>query len=319
MSLPEPSTPAIDRAAAWRQVTGTIFDVQRFSIHDGPGIRTTVFVKGCPLRCAWCHNPEGLREAPQLAYTPSLCIGCGYCVSRCKHNAHTIGDVGHRIDRSKCVECFACVEECYSGALEIIGRTVTVGALMGDVLKDAPFYEESGGGLTVSGGEPLAQFDFVRALLATAKAEGLDTCLETCGLGSRDSLLELASWVDLFLYDYKETNPALHRQYTGQDNTRILENLSALDELGATIVLRCPIIPGVNNRPDHYEGIARTAEALAHCHAVHLMGYHRLGTAKQARLGVAGNEKPFDDISPEMLADAAAAVRKATTTEVVAF
>ncbi len=298
-------------------ITGVVFDIQRFSIHDGPGIRTTVFVKGCPLRCAWCHNPEGLSPAPQLAFTPSLCIGCGYCRERCERDGHTFSPEAHTLDRACCIACFSCVEGCYSRALEVVGRNVTVGEIIEEVLKDQPFYEESGGGLTVSGGEPLAQAEFTAALLRAARREGINTCVETSGGGEQEDLLRLAQFTDLFLYDYKETDPARHEQYTGLSNALILENLRALDAAGATIILRCPIISGVNDREDHYRGIAATVRSLRNCQAVHLMNYHRLGAAKEERFTSPDARQPFPLIAPATLASIANDLQSETGKNVV--
>ncbi|HIJ74263.1 MAG TPA: glycyl-radical enzyme activating protein [Candidatus Hydrogenedentes bacterium] len=277
-------------------VQGVVFDIQRMSIHDGPGIRTTVFLKGCPLNCVWCHNPEGYSKTAQLAFSPDLCIGCGYCFEHCPNNAHVMVDGEHRIDREQCRACFACVEECYSQALEVVGKTMTVAEVLGEVLKDKAFYEESGGGMTLSGGEPLGQPEFSRALLEGAKASGLHTCVETCGLGAPVDLDALAPFVDVFLFDYKETDPGRHRAYTGRSNAGILDNLRRLDERGAAILLRCPIIPGLNLRDDHIRGIAELAQSLEHCQAVQIMGYHALAGAKRARLGIAGTPPELGDL-----------------------
>jgi pyruvate formate lyase activating enzyme len=275
-----------------RSVTGMIFDIQRFSIHDGPGIRTTVFLKGCPLRCLWCHNPESYIREPQLGFTLQSCIGCGYCRRVCPAGAHAIEAGRHVLQRDRCTRCFRCTKECYSKSLEIVGSETTPAEVLAEVLKDRSFYEQSGGGLTVSGGEPLAQFEFTHALLKAAKAQNLHTCLETCGLAPGDWFRELLPLVDLFLYDWKETDPEKHRQFTGQPNHQILENLHRLDAAGARIILRCPLINGCNLRDDHLEGIARLSRELSHCEAVQIMAYHRLGVSKRERLGM-----PHEDLS----------------------
>ena len=288
---------------------GIVFDVQRTSIHDGPGIRTTVFLKGCPLSCLWCHNPEGREARPQLAFTPSLCIGCGLCFDRCPQGAHVMVDNAHQVDRTRCVECFACVEECYSNALESVGKEQSVAEVLAEVVKDRPFYEESGGGVTLSGGEPLMQFEFARVLLVGAKARAIDTCVETCGFVSAERLAALVPHVDLFLFDYKETDPERHRRFTGHSNERILANLRVLDDYGAAIVLRCPIVPGLNLRDDHLRGIAAVAGSLGHCQGIHIMGHHALGEAKRHRLGTAQGQPRFPDMSREQVQAVVAKVR----------
>ena len=277
---------------------GMVFDIQRMSINDGPGIRTTVFLKGCPLTCPWCHNPEGRGRAPQLAFTPALCIGCGYCFRHCPQAAHVMADGKHQIERERCRGCFLCVKECYSNALEVVGKEMAVAEVLDEVEKDRPFYDESGGGMTLSGGEPLAQFEFSRALLAGAKARDLHTCVETSGLGPAEEVTAWVPLVDLFLFDYKETGPERHRAYTGVSNEGILENLRLLDARGAKTILRCPIVPGANLREDHLRGIVSVAAALRHCQGIHILGYHQLGEAKRIRLG-GGAETRFPDLSRE--------------------
>jgi glycyl-radical enzyme activating protein len=265
---------------------GMIFDIQRMSVHDGPGIRTTVFLKGCPLACLWCHNPEGRKPQPELAFTPSRCIGCGYCFENCPENAHVMDEDRHILDRGACLTCFTCAAECYAGALEVTGREYTVAEVMAEVVRDRPFYEESGGGMTLSGGEPLMQPAFCKALMREAKKQDLHVCLETCGFVAPEDLRAAAPLTDLFLFDYKESDPGRHRDYTGQPRDTILDRLFLLDRLGADIILRCPIIPGFNLRPDHLRGIADIAARLNHCREVHVMGYHRLGEAKRQRFGI---------------------------------
>jgi len=265
--------------------TGRIFDIQRFSIHDGPGIRTTVFLKGCPLACFWCHNPEGIRRDSELSFLPEKCIGCGWCFRACPNAAHSMVSGKHVLDRDACVVCGRCAEACYSGALEVIGRSVTVEEVLAVVLRDRPFYETSGGGMTLSGGEPLMQGDFTAALLAAAKREGLHCAVETCGHAPWEPFDRILGDVDLFLYDIKETDPALHREYTGADNGLILENLRKLHETGATILLRLPITPGLNDREDHFRGVAELVASLPGRLGVEVMPYHRLGLSKLRRLG----------------------------------
>ncbi len=265
---------------------GTIFNIQRFCINDGPGIRTTVFIKGCPLSCLWCHNPESKSTKAELFYDEKKCVGCGKCIAACKNECHTIGENGHIFDRNNCNKCFACSEVCFAEALEKTGYEITPEAALEEVLKDSAFYENSGGGLTVSGGEPMAQFDFTYALLKMAKEKGLHICMETCGFANSESYKKIAPFVDIFLFDYKITNKDDHKKYTGVSNEKILENLKMLDLLGAKTVLRCPIIPTVNDNEEHLLGIAKTANELTNILGIEIEPYHPLGSGKSKMLGI---------------------------------
>jgi len=266
-------------------VRGTIFDIKRFAIHDGPGIRTTVFCKGCPLACAWCHNPESITAEPEISFMPDRCIGCGHCLDACAQGAHRMNGSQRVYDRDRCVVCGDCVETCYAEALERVGREVTVGEAIDEVIRDRPFYETSGGGMTVSGGEPVAQFDFTHSLLAEAKEQGLHTCLDTSGLTSWDRLGALLEVVDLFLYDVKDTDADRHERFTGVPLAPILSNLRQLDASGAQIILRCPMIPDVNADDGHLTHIAKLATSLSGVVQVNLLPYHRLGVGKDVRMG----------------------------------
>ena len=243
---------------------GTIFNIQRFCVNDGPGIRTTVFLKGCPLSCVWCHNPESQRFEPEILFYKDKCTGCGRC------RGITAADKDF---------------VCFNGAKEICGKTVTADEVTAEVLKDKPFYENSGGGVTLSGGEPLAQYDFSLELLQKAKENGIHTAVETCGYAERSKILEIAKYIDLFLFDCKETDPELHKEYTGFDNKVILENLKALSDAGSKIILRCPIIPGFNDRAEHFKRISETANKFSGIEHIEIEPFHPLGESKYSALG----------------------------------
>ncbi len=273
---------------------GTVFSIERCSLHDGPGIRTTVFLKGCPLRCLWCHNPESQSRRPEVYFLAERCLTCGKCVEVCPGDCHELGQDGeHRIDRATCVVCGECAANCPAGALELKGETMTVAEVMSEVLKDRDYYAASGGGLTLSGGEPMAQFAFTRALLSAARDENIHTCLETSGFAPLVQYQELAPLVDLVYFDWKDSDPARHEEYTGVKHDLIRDNLVALNASGAHIVLRCPIIPGLNARDEHFTGIAELAEMLENIREIHVLPYHPMGQSKSSRLG---KDYPLPDI-----------------------
>ena len=265
---------------------GVIFNIQRYCVNDGPGIRTTVFMKGCPLNCAWCHNPESKKIKPQGLFRLALCTSCGRCVSVCEENCHTIKDGKHLFNPQKCKNCKSCVDACLNGAMEFMGEEKTVNEVIVEVEKDKIFYETSNGGLTVSGGEPFYQFDFLLCLLKAAKESGISTAVETCGFVKPDWLELAAPFIDLFLYDYKLSKIDEHKKYTGVENTLILENLHILNKLGKRVVLRCPIIKGINDNNDHFEAIARLTERYQNIEQVDIEPYHRLGESKAEGIGI---------------------------------
>lgn len=265
-------------------MTGTVFNIQRFSVEDGPGIRTNVFLKGCPLNCAWCHNPESKRREAELFYTPDKCIGCGACTAVCEQGCHRITEFGHVFDRTDCIRCGKCVKTCYAGALELCGKEMSSDEVLTEVLKDRAFYG-SGGGLTLTGGEPFFQPEFALEILKKAKEAGLHTCVETSGQTSGEIIRKAAALTDLFLFDFKCADPELHRQYTGVSNEGIIRNLRLLDTLDAQVVLRLPVIPEVNLTDAHFEAAAQLAKELQGIIEVDLLPYHPLGISKSERLG----------------------------------
>ena len=265
---------------------GNVFDIQRCSVHDGPGIRTTVFLKGCPLSCIWCHNPESQRVCANLAYYSHKCRGCGACVKACPNECHSVDDGMHVFNRHGCRDCGKCAEACPFGALEVYGYKSTAEDVMAEVLRDKSFYKNSGGGMTVSGGEPLMQGEFLLELLKMAKAEGLHTCIETSGFSSEKTIRAVAEYIDVFLFDIKATDDERHRELTGVPFAPIKKNLMLLDSLGKKIVLRCPLIPEINTDTAHIENIAQIATSLENVLEVNVMAYHTLGNGKYEALGM---------------------------------
>lgn len=265
--------------------TGLVSDIQRFSLHDGPGIRTTVFLKGCPLNCKWCHNPETQISKPQLSFSADKCLNCFKCVEVCPTGTHYIEDEQHKVNFSLCELSGECVSVCPNDALKIIGKENSINETLELVLRDKEYYNNSGGGLTISGGEPMNQFSFTRDLLQLAKLNGIHTVLETCGFAPKNRYLDIVHLVDLFLYDYKETDPVKHKEFTGVDSKVIIDNLKTLHDNGANIILRCPIISSVNDRDDHFEGIAELVFQLPNLVSVELMAYHDIGRDKAAKVG----------------------------------
>lgn len=266
----------------------TVFDIQRFALHDGPGIRTTVFLKGCPLNCLWCHNPESKRPQPQLSFLEKNCVSCRRCQSVCPRQVHLFDTEGrHHVAFGRCIRCGACAKACLRHALKLFGMAMTPDEILQVVVKDRDFYERSGGGLTVSGGEPMLQFDGLLALLQQAKAEGLHVCLDTSGQAPTERYAQIAPYVDCFLFDYKLTGEALHKQYTGVGQTLILQNLEWLCTHGCHMILRCPMIPGVNLFPAHYDAIAALSRRYDAIKTVNLMPYHDMAKGKAAQIGEA--------------------------------
>jgi pyruvate formate lyase activating enzyme len=293
---------------AERGVSGRVFDVQRFSLHDGPGIRTVVFLKGCPLRCAWCANPESRRAGPEIAWFENLCAGCGRCAEACSRGAVAMDGARPRTDRRLCAACGACVASCSRGARRLMGREVTVDAVMAEVRRDAPFFRRSGGGVTFSGGEPLAQPEFLLECLWRCRRWGYHTAVETCGQARWDDLREVAGAADLFLYDLKELDSARHHHLTGLSNELILVNLERLLVAGADVTVRVPVIPGANDDLDSLEALSAFVAAHPLLRRVDLLPGHALAAHKYAALDLAPPvlERP----EPERLAAMAAHVTR---------
>ena len=264
--------------------TAIVFDIEKFAVHDGPGIRTVVFLKGCPLRCVWCHNPESQAFEPELFFKSEKCTLCGRCAAACPQKCHAVNDTAHEFAREECVRCGRCAEECPAEALKLSGRKMSVAEVMSEILRDRAFYENSGGGLTVSGGEPLSWPAFTKSLLETAKRNDLHTAVETCGFATWEAVSSLLPLVDLWLWDVKAA-PHHHRELTGVDCASILENLRKLDAAGASTVLRCPLVPGVNDTEADLAHIAAVANSLKHVRRIDLEPYHPLGENKCVQLG----------------------------------
>ena len=264
--------------------SGLVFNIQRYSIHDGPGIRTTVFLKGCPLRCSWCHNPEGISPESAVVVLENRCLQCGQCRTVCPQ-AKAAGNGSLSGEPARCIRCGACVEVCPTGARQLVGRRMSVREVLTEVLKDRIFYEESDGGATFSGGEPLMQPRFLKEVLEACRAEGIHTAVDTSGYAPKEDLLSVAPLTDLFLYDLKAVDDERHRQGTGVSNALILDNLLALGGIHQNIWIRAPLVPGFNDGPDQVEAVARFAASVPGMRQVNLLPYHAMAAHKWMSLG----------------------------------
>jgi pyruvate formate lyase activating enzyme len=292
-------------------LTGFIFDIKKYAIHDGPGIRTTVFFQGCPLSCWWCHNPESQSLQPVLLYRANRCVLCGICVETCPQQGIEIsngerdanevrigcgGEGGLAItDRSICDVCGKCAEACYFGAREVSGKEMTVGEVLAEIERDVPFYDQSGGGVTFSGGEPLLQRKFLAELLRECKTREIHTVVDTSGYVPWEMIDSIRADVDLFLYDLKMMDDARHQKYSGVSNQLILSNLKRLADCGQQIEIRIPLIPGFNDDAENLTQSAAFIAGLPNITGIELMGYHDIAAAKYESLGMV---YPLPDTAP---------------------
>jgi len=302
------TSPGAGHPPAGEGPTGVIFDVKRFAIHDGPGIRTTVFLKGCPLACPWCQNPEGIRPEPEHAWRAEVCTACGACVEACPEAAVRMTGGRPVTDAGRCVLCGRCVEACPTGAREIIGRRVGVGEVLADIEKDRVFYETSGGGATFSGGEPLFQPEFLRALVTECRRRGFATAVDTTCHAPWEAIEPLVALVDLWLCDVKHADPAAHERLTGVGNARLLANLRRLAEAGAPMRIRVPIVPGMNDDAANLEATGRLLADLPTVAKIDVLAYNAGGRAKASRLG-RERGTPWQVPTPEHMAECADRLR----------
>lgn len=284
--------------------TGLLMDIKRFAVHDGPGIRTTLFLKGCSLKCVWCHNPEGISGSPQLACYAHKCITCGECALACSVGAHRVDAQGHAFNRSACIGCGACAQVCLGDALRLFGRTVSVDEALALAMEDRDFYGLTGG-LTLSGGEPLLQSEFAASLLCAAHENGIHTAVDTCGCVPWAAFEAVLPHADLFLYDIKHIDPVAHKRLTGRTNEQILGNLRRLSASGARIEIRMPLVPGCNDDEAMLHGVGAFLGGLK-IERMRVLSYHSLARSKYAALGM-------PDTMPDVPSPDAHAVERAVS------
>ena len=284
---------------------GLVFNIQRFSVNDGPGVRTIVFLNGCPLRCKWCCNPESQQLKPVVMFKEQNCVGCGNCEVVCPTGASNLNVPG-KIDHTKCITCGKCVEVCYHRALEMSGKEMSVEDLMVELYKDRIVYKRSGGGITVSGGEAFVQHEFLLELLKTCKSLGWHTAIETTGYTTTEVLDEVVPYLDLVMMDIKHVDPEVHKEYTGVSNERILENALYISHLAKEMIVRVPVIPGFNSDKNVIAAIAKFTTYLHNVKELHLLPYHDLGSNKYAMMGkeyeLQGTKTPEKDYMEELKA-----------------
>ncbi|MDJ0815894.1 MAG: glycyl-radical enzyme activating protein [Desulfobacterales bacterium] len=291
-------------------LTGKIFDIKKYAVHDGPGIRTTVFFKGCPLACRWCHNPESISCDTQRLYRKDRCIGCGECAEACVENAVQVSGQGLQWWPNTCIFCGTCAGICPGDAVELIGKTMTVESVMAEITKDVLFYDQSAGGVTISGGEPLMQPTFLTALLDACGKLELHRTLDTSGYGDIRDLLDAAARTELFLYDLKHMDPDIHLAMTGVSNAMILSNLEALAKTGTNIIVRIPIIPGINSDAANIERTGAFVSSLPGVNRVNILPYHGAAVAKYHNLGSEFQTPKIERPSQDFLESIAAILEK---------
>lgn len=275
---------------------------KRFAVHDGPGIRTTFFIKGCPLKCLWCHNPESISRLPQIAFIEHKCINCGECIGACPSNAHVMQEQKHIFLHQNCTKCLKCTELCTAEAMKLYGKETTVQEALELALEDIDFYKESGGGVTLSGGEPLTQSEFTFALLAALKEKSIHTALDTCCFVQQEKLQQSLPLTDIFLVDFKHANPEMHRKLTGQSNEIIKQNLQFLSDNNAKIEIRIPLVPNCNTDNVNIHETGKFLSTL-NIETVKLLSYHSMARSKYVSLNMPDTMPITAPPSNEMIAE----------------